>query len=784
MMAAHRVREWTACVNGGDDRRGVRPRVRPAIRLAGIAVAALLAGCASQRPEFIAGSLKVPKAAAPAATRLAAHAASSQGPAFGKTPAPPGPFPTYSSVAPTAPVAAGGKPVTLNAVSMPLPTFINEVYGNVLHLNFHIDQDLLKHEDLVTLRVSKPVPPLELYHLANQVLSDYGVSIGAQQGQVIEFGVAKASGGNEAPLIVSGLTLPSVPIDNRPIFQFVPVKTVSNVSLKGWLQQVYKSMGLQVQTDVSTNGVLLEGPPAVVKQAAAAIPVLDQPAMRGRYSVRIQPMFLSASDLAQALVKALQAEGYSASSTPPAGAVLVIPIEADNSVIAFASSRDILGHVESWAKALDQPPRNTGEGGIYFYQVENTDAASLAAVIAPLIGAQSSSVRGAGASGSDQTGGNDQTQNQNQGGTPTRAGGLQGGYGGGNMGGGRGGRGNRAGGGNARAAQTIVGANGQRLVVDTLNNTIIYKGPPEDWAQLRPMLAQLDSPSRMVLVQVTVAEVTLTNTEQFGIEWALRKASIGGLSGQLGTIGGLSLGSSGLNYFPMSQSGQTQAVLNAFASSNKVTVLSTPSLMVQSGQNATINVGSRVPTLSSNTLSPVQTGGNSSLIQQIQYLSTGVMMKIQPVVHSGDQVSINLDISVSSAQPTTTSKIDSPTISEREASTTLSLKDGGSVLLGGLMTTNNSKGNNRVPLLGDIPIIGQLFRSNSNNRTHTELMILIVPYIVSGNNQAEAVTKEFMQELNLRPAGLPRTLKTAAPAAGTHGAVAAPPAASAAQPGG
>lgn len=656
-------------------------------------------------------------------------------------------------------VPQGGKPVKLNLLSMPLPAFINEVYGNLLHLDFQISQPLVKRNDLVTLRVTRSIVPAELYRLANQILRDYGVASHVQGKHLLRFSLAKAEGGERAPLLVSGMTLPSVPINNRPMFQLVSLAAVSNVSISGWLQQIYKGMSLKVRGVPSLNAVLLEGPPIVVRQAVSAIHVLDQPAMRGRHSVRIEPAFLTAKHLAQALIKALQAEGYSASSTPPIGAVQVIPIQADNSVLVFAASSKILRHVEQWAQSLDHPPQNTGSKGLYFYQVKNTAAVSLMAIVAPLIGGQAN---GAVAGVNNRPGSSFSTRSSDA---------VMSGLG------------NRrslqplSGPRPAGVTQTVHGTGGQRLVVDSLNNSLIYQGSASRWAQLRPVLTRLDVPPRMVLVQVMVAEVTLTNASEFGVEWALRKAGIGGFSGKLSTLGGLGLGSSGLNYYPLSQSGQTMAVLNAFASSNRVTVLSSPALMVESGQEASINVGSKVPTLASNTLASIQQGGSSAIIQQIQYLSTGVMMQIQPIVHSGGRVNIHLTVSVSSALPTNSSKIDSPTISDRQVETTLSLKDGGSVLIGGLMTTNNSKGNSRVPLLGNIPLLGNLFRNNSRNRTHSELMILIIPYIVSTNREARHITDEFIRQAHMQTKNLPQRLhpdsKTAVkklpPAADTPG---------------
>jgi general secretion pathway protein D len=129
-----------------------------------------------------------------------------------------------------------------------------------------------------------------------------------------------------------------------------------------------------------------------------------------------------------------------------------------------------------------------------------------------------------------------------------------------------------------------------------------------------------------------------------------------------------------------------------------------------------------------------------SILQQVQYRKTGVLLDLTAVVHSGQRVDLKLTQEVSEAQTTDTSEISSPSIFSRRLQTSLSLADGQSMLLGGLMSSNRSDGKTKVPLLGDIPLIGAAFQNRRRTGTRTELLMLITPYVVEDAQQAREIT--------------------------------------------
>jgi general secretion pathway protein D len=165
--------------------------------------------------------------------------------------------------------------------------------------------------------------------------------------------------------------------------------------------------------------------------------------------------------------------------------------------------------------------------------------------------------------------------------------------------------------------------------------------------------------------------------------------------------------------------------------------------MVKSGQQATIDVGTEVPTVSSN--SQATTNTDAPILQSISYRKTGVRLTVMPVVHASGHVDIEIEQELSEAQPNKSSSIDSPSVFNRKIQTTVTLQDGGSILLGGLISSTKSLGNTGVPWFGKMPIIGKLLSADSNSSARTELMVMIIPYVIDTPSEGQAITKSIQQ---------------------------------------
>ncbi len=604
-----------------------------------------------------------------------------------------------------------GDPIAGNYHNMPLPVFINEVFGEQLGLSFTLDPQIEKQEDLVTLRLIEAVPPSELFRIALRMLNTYGVAI-SQQGDVLHFAIDKNITAGETPLLVSGRALPEVPASHRPVFMFVPLKAVTNSRVTGWVRDALTGKDIQVTEDATRNAVLLKGKPDLVNQALSIIEVLDQPMMRGKFSASIEPAYVKVDALSKNLKEVLNAEGYDAQMNSQLGSIILIPLAGANQLIVFASTQQIINHVREWVEVLDRRQQMSIDQGIFTYEVRNTEAAHIVELLNSFEngGSTNNTSRSNGLDSGSVI--SDVTSNP----------GLQGS--------------------GAQGASARV--NGGNFVVDTNRNTIIFKGSGQAWLDMLPVIQTLDKAAPSVLIEVLLAEVTLNDKEQTGFEFVAKGSQkVGGkvYNTVMGTLGGLGLGSSGLSA-TLDNAGETRAMLNLFYENKRAEIRSRPRLMVKSGQQATIDVGTEIPTLGSS--SGVTTGG-LVVPPSITNRKTGVRLTVSPIVHASGHVDIEIDQELSEAQPNESSGIDSPSIFNRKIQTTVTLQDGGSILLGGLISSSNSLGNNGVPLLGKMPILGKLFSADNNSSARTELMVMIIPYVIDSPAEGQAVTKSIQQ---------------------------------------
>jgi len=308
--------------------------------------------------------------------------------------------------------------------------------------------------------------------------------------------------------------------------------------------------------------------------------------------------------------------------------------------------------------------------------------------------------------------------------------------------------------------------------VDEPRNALIYQGEPAQWERMLTLVRQMDKAPRQVMIEVTIAEITLSNTTDVGFNW-FATHGFGRFDGSIwsgagsGGTGAPSVGT-GLTWL-LDVAGQNRVMLKAMAQDSRVNILSTPRLLVKSGSEASMDVGDEIPTVSMTTTSGQQTGGSTNLLQSIQYRKTGVLLKIKPTVYSDNRVDIDLTQEVSKASDeapsqSTAASAASPTIRNRVINTSLTLKDGQTVVMGGLMSSDDSDGNTGVPLVKDIPLLGNLFKSRKKVTEKKELVLVIVPYIVENDDQATAVSQAIidrLQYLDLEQA--PRTPPAPAP---------------------
>lgn len=631
------------------------------------------------------------------------------------SPGPKAPEVETPSLAVTAPVAQPTDEVVaaVNLQQVALPTFISVVYADVLKKNVSVDPAVTARPDLVTFKTGNGQTAAQVETAVRLLLKSYGLSV-IEVGGLVRVVPDNASQGGDLPGLRYGAALPSVPASLRPVFQLIPLEAVRQVDVTGWLRTLFGDR-IRVQEDSTRNAVLISGNPDNVRAALEALAVLDQPALKGRTSLTLTPAFWSAEELARRLGEVLSAEGY---AVHPVGSpltqgglrnpIVLLPVSSLNQVFVFAAGEKVAAHIAEWAKTLDKPNERGVGKNLFTYAVKHKDAEQLAQTLDRVLG-------GGGTTAST---------------TPAAPGA-------------------------ATTAATTTASRLSNVVVDKASNTLIFQVNPEEFGQVSALLQTLDKPTKSALIEVTVAELQLEDGAQLGVQWLTSHLEGAKGPGYIATASSGSGSTGGFNVQIFNALGGQRLAIDALASNSRATILSSPRLMARNGETALIQVGDEVPVLSSQIGTNTGTAGTAGqLLATYQYRSTGVILRIKPVIHSGDQIDIDLSQEVSRPVQTTAGNSTTPTISTRKVETKLTLRNGSTMLLAGLIDGSASDGNGGVPLLKDIPVVGSLFKNQTVKKSRREMIILITPYIANDSTEAEAITESFRKQLEwARPAG-------------------------------
>jgi general secretion pathway protein D len=291
-----------------------------------------------------------------------------------------------------------------------------------------------------------------------------------------------------------------------------------------------------------------------------------------------------------------------------------------------------------------------------------------------------------------------------------------------------------------------------KIVADPSNNALIIMAKAQDYRDIETVIKQLDIMPLQVLIDATIVEVGLTDQLKYGLQWYFSH-DLGGTTGSAGFLGstlGLASAAGGFTYVLTNVARDMKIQLDALAATNKINVLSSPSLMVLNNQQATIKVGDQVPILTAQAL---PANGVSNLVgtQSIQYKDTGVLLEVRPRVNAGGLVSMELSQAVDTlknAGAASASGINSPTIQQRKIQSQVAVRSGETIVLGGLIIENANNTVTGMPLLSELPWLGPLFSSTEKNLARTELVILMTPRVVENSRSSQQITNEYRRRLS------------------------------------
>lgn len=298
--------------------------------------------------------------------------------------------------------------------------------------------------------------------------------------------------------------------------------------------------------------------------------------------------------------------------------------------------------------------------------------------------------------------------------------------------------------------RTISTTSQFQVVAVKATNSIIVYADPRDFETIEKIIKELDVLPKQVLIEALIAEVSFDKMKELGVEWAYTEKFDGetytGVVGtNLGTIinyaktgvppSGLSIGVyKGEFTFPLS----VGALINLYAQDTQFNILSTPQIVTTDNQEAIINVSENIPYLKETRFYAYSTGQTGDIVKSYDYKDVGIILKITPQISQDKYVKLKISQEV-------TKLIESgeaPITAKRLADTTLIIPNGKTVVLGGLLRNDSQKTVSKVPFLGDIPLLGRLFRKDTTKEVKTNLMIFITPRIISSFEEAEKIKEE------------------------------------------
>jgi len=659
---------------------------------------------------------------------------------------------------------ASGNGFDLNFENTPVATVAKVVLGDILSTGYTIDPRVQGTVSLVSVR---PVPKSDIIFVLENALRLSGVVLVRDTAgyRLTPLGDAVGSGRVDAAA--------SSPEPGYGV-SVVPLQYVSAQTLLKLMDSFATKAGM-VRADATRNILLIQGSGAERRTAVDTALSFDVDWMRGQ-SVGIYPIANSGPEPIIAELEKIMDSGDSGLSQ---SVVKFQAISRLNAILVVSRKPALLRTAATWIKRLDNT--DTGRTSVHVYRVKYGEARQIARVLTEMfIGASSSAsldaassqiAPGSGtyASSADRLSLNGNNNSSSSNGfaprSPTGTNSTA----------------TPAFGAARTAAADPTGAmtpdsgtrsagsgggqpvlQGVRITADTVNNTLLIYADQENYRIIETTLHQVDQPQLQVAIDATIAEVTLNDELSYGVQTYLTSRNLGlgtdkgsilntqSTSGATttaaaaGTVANAFINRAlpGFNFLIGSEA-QPSAILDALHTVTSVKVLSNPSLVVVNNQAATLQVGDVVPVSTGS--ATVLTTANT-VVNTIDYRNTGIILRVSPRINANGNVRLDVEQEISNVSPTTAASL-TPTVSERRVKSSISVATGQTVLLAGLISEQQNNTRNGIPLLDQIPGLGDAFSHQDKKKTRTELIIFIRPQIIRDGTDAHFVAEELRSKL-------------------------------------
>ncbi|ABZ94133.1 Type II secretory pathway component, protein D [Leptospira biflexa serovar Patoc strain 'Patoc 1 (Ames)'] len=295
-----------------------------------------------------------------------------------------------------------------------------------------------------------------------------------------------------------------------------------------------------------------------------------------------------------------------------------------------------------------------------------------------------------------------------------------------------------------------------KAVAHKESNSLIVTATPQEWEEIKKIIKILDTPRKQVLLEVLIVELSSTDLNDFGIDWRYQELAYGqfntGLAAQGGvidkngrptnvnTLSGFSLG------FIRRGGQQIIGILNANSTNENFNVLSAPQILTLDNQEAEINVGQDVPVRTQNRNAGLG-GDNAVTVANFEYRPTGIKLKFTPHINKNNRITLDLYQEIKNVAGISSEATGgNPTFNKRDIKTTIVVDNIQTIVIGGLLSNDKQKKVQKIPILGEIPLLGTLFRRTTNQNRKTNLMVFLTPHILDDRDKSDRMTIQKKNE--------------------------------------
>jgi general secretion pathway protein D len=619
--------------------------------------------------------------------------------------------------------------IQLSFTDVDINQVVASVLGEALGLNYSIDPSV---KGTMSLRSSRALSAEELLPALEAALRVQDLALVQVNGSYHVLPV------KDAPRRVTSINPPSDRSQAGFSIQIVPLQFTSPAEMEKILQPFAPPGGV-MKVDEARNLLLLAGSSRELETMLDVVKTFDVDWLAGMSYGFFNLNYVDAKTAVTEL-----SEIFADPKSPLAGVVRLVPITRLNTILVITPQQKYLQAVETWIKRLDVGGTSAGRR-IYVYDVQNGRAEDLAKSLNKILSLptmeedQPTRARTGFSMNNGSSPGFSSNSGVNAGLAPYNPSLNQGGSAAMNnlypplLG---------SSAGQLGLSQSTAKQGDLRIVANNDSNSLLVLATPAEFSVIEAALTRLDAPSRQVLIEASLAEVTLNDELRYGIQWNYNGKK-GPITLSDAASGAVSQSFPGLSYL-FTGSTNIRAVLNALETVTTVRVISSPKLVTLNNHEAQLQVGDEVPVATQSAVSVVNP--DAPIVNSVQMQDTGVILSVTPRVNKNGLVEMDITQEVSNSVPTTTSGIDSPTIQQRKLSTTVVVKNGDTIALGGLITESKTKTKSGVPYLQKIPFLGALFRDTDNQTIRTELILLITPRVMRDDNEFQNVMDDLRNE--------------------------------------